>query len=157
MEERLPEEEKPGGKSWRELRDTKMPLKNGGGEMEIGSARAWEEELRILLEREPEHYQALRALVEGRREEVSEQQLHDLLKWGFLARDRTPLPGVQAVIKAAHRETADGPALADPLDVRTTEAAELVQEHDDKYEKRKMKAAEHLVRKLFDQNDGPRR
>jgi hypothetical protein len=149
-------EEEPGKKAWRDLSDTKMPLKNGG-EMELGCAHSMEEWVRSLLERDPEHYQALRALVEGRHEEVSVQHIRDLHDWGFLVSDRTPIPGVQAIMEAAHRDTPDGPTLVDPLAVRTPEAAELVQEYDDKYERRKLKATKHLLRKLFDQDDGPRR
>ncbi len=157
MEERLPgEEEKPGRKAWRDLRETKMPLKSGG-EMELGWARSWEEDLRLLLERHPEHYRTLQALVDGRREEASDQHIRDLQKGPFLDEAGMPRPDVQAIMKAAHRDTPDGPTLVDPLAVRTPEAAELVQEHDDKYEKRKMTAARHLVRKLLDQDDGQHR
>ena len=147
-------------KAWQDLRNTRVPLKNGG-DMEFGWARAWEKQLRNLLERHPDHYRTLQALVEGRREEANEQHIRDLQKGPFLDLDGMPWPGVQAVMKAAHRETPDGPTLVNPLEVRTTEAADLVQEFDEQRAKRHREGAERLLGKLLDpgrdQDDGPRR
>ena len=80
----------------------------------------------ILLERYPEHHRILQALVEGHREGANEQHIRDLQGGLFLDQDGMPRPDVQAVKKAAHRYTLDGPALVDPLAVRTTKAAKLV-------------------------------
>jgi hypothetical protein len=94
-----------------------LPLKRGAGRIEMRAAEEWERELRDLLERDPEHFAALRALVEGRPEEVTREQRRLLRKWDFLGRDLAPLPNVKAVMMAAVRDTPDGTALVFPLDL----------------------------------------
>src|SRR5262249_19086721 len=87
-EERVQEDEKGKKLAYRE----KVPLKNDAGRLKIGSARCWEDDLRHLLEKDPEHFRALRAIVEGRADEVSKEQLRFLRKHPFLGPDLTPLP-----------------------------------------------------------------
>lgn len=116
---RVPEDEKRKKPAhWAEL-----PLKKGIDGVEMAMARFWEKELRGLLETDRTHFDALRALVEGRPEEVSKQQLHFLTEELFLAPDHIPLPDVQAVMTAALRDTPDGPAIVDPFDVRSSKDA----------------------------------
>jgi hypothetical protein len=141
MEERL--QEKDNKRDSRAGPD--LPLKNDSGQMELGSARIWEEHVRNLLESHPEHYQALRALIEGRGEAVSEQHLRDLRKWHYLDRDRTPLPHIHAIMKAAARDTPDGPCLVDPFDLRTPESAETIQSLTGEHRRRGL---DRLLRKL---------
>jgi hypothetical protein len=100
-----------------------LPLKKGGGRIEMVNAHATERELRHLLERDPEHFRALRALVEGRPAEVSKEHLRDLRKWAFVMRDGSIRPAVKAIMTAAVRDTPDGPALVYPLDLSNPEDA----------------------------------
>ena len=129
-----------------------LPLKKGVGHMEAGWARAWEKHLRDLLEEYPEHFRALQALVEGCGGGVSKQQLRELREWGYLARDRSPLPDVQAIMMAAFRKTPDGPCLVDPIDVKTPEAAATVQRFDEQGDEGRRRGMDRLLRRLRDQD-----
>ncbi len=131
----------------------RLPLKNDSGSMELGWVRNWEEHVRELLERNRELYLALQALVEGHPEQVTEQQLRDLREEGYLARDLKPLPGVQAIIQAAARETPDGPCVVDPLDVRTEDTAKAVQKFDQQSEVRRERRMARIARRLLDEDE----
>jgi hypothetical protein len=149
-EDRLAEEEKR-----RPFDDgPEMPLKNGGGSMQLGVALDWAEALRSLLEKDPEHFRALWALVDGRKSEVSEQQTLDLKRQFFLGQDDNPLPSVRAVMTAAVRDTPDGPCLVDPLEVRSDEDAAAVQRYEEELARRRQKGADYLRRKLFGDESG---
>jgi hypothetical protein len=103
-----------------------FPLKRSGEPREVAGIRFWEESVRELLEQHPAHFEAFRLLVEGRKEEVSEQHIRDLRSWLFLARDRSVLPGPRAIIESCYRETPDGPCIVDPFDVKSpADAAQL--------------------------------
>jgi hypothetical protein len=98
-------------------------------------------------------------LVERRPEEVTEQQSRDLRKWGFLARDRSPLPGARAIIEAAYRETPEGPVIVDPIDVSNPEHAATLQRAEDQLERIRKGGLDRLIRRLKDDDreQGPRR
>src|ERR1700722_13642235 len=66
--------------------DDEAPLKKTGERREVRATRAWEHSVRRLLENHPEHFRAFVSLVQGRAEEVTDRQLRDLRKWGYLAR-----------------------------------------------------------------------
>jgi hypothetical protein len=131
-----------------------LPLKKGGGQMEIGWVRAWEDDLRSLLEKHPDHFRALHALVEGRGEEVTKTLRHDLRKWEYLLRDGSLHPDVQAVMTAAYRETPDGPCLVDPLAVTTPENAGSVQRFDEQREERRRQGVELLLQRVLKEGRG---
>ena len=99
----------------------RMSLKKRGETMEIRWAQFWAEHVRNLLEKHPAHFQALHRLVEGGKEGVSERQFSELREWGYLTSDRSPLPGVKALIDSAFRQTPDGSCIVDPLDVKTAD------------------------------------
>jgi hypothetical protein len=126
-----------------------LPLKKSVGQMEVGWARRWEEDLRSLLEKHPEHFRALLALVEGRGEEVSKTLRRDLRKWEYLLRDGSPHPDVQAIMTAAIRQTPDGPAIVDPVAINTPEDAASVQRFDEHREQRRRQGAERLLGRLL--------
>jgi hypothetical protein len=126
----------------------KLPLKKDIGGVEMAMARFWEKELRGLLETDPEHFQALRALVEGRPAEVSKQQLRFLREELFLAPDHTPLPDVQAVMTAALRDTPDGPAIVDPFDVKRTEDAATLRRAEEEQAEFKRKMSKRILRDI---------
>ena len=148
---RVPEEEKEP----KRLPD--LPLKKSGEPMDVWDARQWEEHLRELSEKHPKHFQALRSLVEGRGEEVKEGQLRDLRKWGYLARDRSPLSGVKAIMEAAYRETPDGPALVDPIDLRTPEDAATLQQAEEQMDEMRQRGIDRIariMRRRFNKDQG---
>jgi hypothetical protein len=126
-----------------------LPLKKGSGQLEMGWARRWEESLRDLLEKTPELFLALKALVEGRAEEVSEQQLSELKDSIYLLPGGSPHPEVKVVMTAACQQTPEGPAIVDSLDVRTPEVATSVQRFDDQREERRRRGIDRLRRALF--------
>jgi hypothetical protein len=138
-----------------------LPLKNTGEQIEVIEARLWENKIRKLLEQDPGHFQALVSLVEGRPDEVSKEQVRDLRKWLFLARDGSPLPGAKAIIQAAYRKTPDGPAVVDPLDVRTAEEIETFLRAEKQLKKREERGLDRIIRKLSgedkENNEGHRR
>jgi hypothetical protein len=129
-----------------------LPLKRDAGQMEVGWARRWEDGLRDLLEKDPQLFRALEALVEGRPEGVSEQHFRDLRESIYLLPDGSPHPDVKAIMMAAYRQTPEGPAVVDPLDVRSPEDAATVQHFDDQREERRRRGADRLRRLLFDQD-----
>jgi hypothetical protein len=131
------------GPIWPETR-----LKKDAGSMEFEWTREDEKHLRRLLEKEPEHFRALHALVEGRDEEVTKQQRRDLRGWGYLSRDLAPLPGVKAVMSAAVRQTPDGLCLVDPIDIRSDDDAKAVQRLDAQREEQYEQGLERLSRRL---------
>jgi hypothetical protein len=151
-EERVQEDEKEKKPAHRQ----ELPLKKGGDRLEMVDARAWEEMLRRLLEREPERFQALRAIVEGRPDEASPQHRRDLRSRGYLSRDGSPHPRVKTVLAAALRDTPDGPAIVDPFDVRSTEDAAALRQADDQLAAFKRKMEKRVLRdmkRLKDEDD----
>jgi hypothetical protein len=133
-----------------------LPLKKDGGRIEMANAHATERELRDLLERDPEHFRALRALVEGRPEEVSREHLRDLRKWAFVMRDGSIRPAVKAIMTAAVRDTPDGPALVYPLDLSNPEdaaTAASVEMEFDKAERDLPKRIRQAIKRLKDDDD----
>jgi hypothetical protein len=149
-EERLVEEQKGRPRD----DEPEMPLKNGGGRMSVIETRILEGVLRGFLEKDPEHFRALWALVDGRKAEVSKQQIRDLRRDLLLGRDLNPLPDVQAVMTAAVRDTPDGLCLVDPIDVRSAEDAAIVRHWDEELERRRQKGAGQLWRKIFRDDKG---
>jgi hypothetical protein len=150
MEERLKEEEdKPDSRL-----GPVLPLKKGEGQMEAGWVRAWEEDLRRLLEKHPDHFRALLALAEGRGEEVSRPMRRDLRAWEYLLRDGSIHPHVKAIMSAGVRETPDGLCVVDSLDVRTSEDAAVVRRFDKQQEAQRRKGPERLRRWLFEGDRG---
>jgi len=132
--------------------EQELPLKSGA-RWTIKIAKGWEDILRNLLEDHPDHFRALVSLIQGRPEAVTEQQFRDLRKWGYLARDRSPLPGARAIIEAAYRETPDGPALVESLDVRTPADAALYTRAEEQLDRLRATALDRAIRDL--DNDQP--
>lgn len=135
----------------------KVPLKHGG-QMEIGWARAWESSLRRLLEDRPDHFRSLHALVEGRGGEVSLEHRRDLKRWSYLLKDGTVHPGIQAIMTAAVRQTPDGLAIVDPVNLNNREDAAVLKQFGEQLERRARTAPKRLLRRLFperDKDDGP--
>jgi hypothetical protein len=141
------------GRLTRKKKDPILPLKKSGNYMEAGRAQLFEEHLRILLERHPEHFRALHVLVEGRQEEVSKQQLRDLRQWAYLAKDYSPLPGVTAVMKAAYRATPDGPCIVDPLDAKSSADDEARKQFEQLNEQMREQGTKRLLRRLEERRD----
>jgi hypothetical protein len=129
-----------------------LPLKKDAGQMEVGWARRWEDGLRDLLENDPHLFRALEALVLGRPEEVSEQQFRELKESIYVLPDGSPHPDVKSIMTAACRQTPEGPAVVDPMDVRTPGEAAAVQHFDDQREKRRRRGVDRLRRRLSDED-----
>ncbi len=108
----------------------KMPLKNSGISQEIWETRSDERHLRELLEERPDLFQALRSLVDGQSEGVTDHQRRELRRKLVVASDYSPLPWVKPILDAAFRQTPDGPCLVDPLDVRTPDEAARLEQVD---------------------------
>lgn len=116
-----------------------------------GCARFWEKQLDDLLTRDPEHFRALRAIVEGRPGEASQRQRHDLKEWSFLSADGSPRAKVKTVLLAIVRDSLDGILLVDPFDVRNAEDVEAIQRADDRLAEFERRNRERLLRGDFDQ------
>jgi hypothetical protein len=130
--------------------DHELPLKKSGEPWTIKIAEGWAMTLRNLLERKPAHFHALVSLIEGHPEEVTNRQLRDLRSLGYLAPDRTPLPGAKAIIEAAYRQTPDGPVIVDPLDVKSAEDAKTYKRAEKQFEKLAEQAPRRILRRLMD-------
>jgi hypothetical protein len=127
-EERLKEEE------YDQMTQMILPLKNGAGQMRLVSARAAQEELRLLLQHEPELFAALRALVEGRVGEVRRDQHQALMEGGYLTRSGGVRGDLKAIMTAGFRETDVGPVIEEPLDLTNPEHAAIVHQRDQKFQ-----------------------
>jgi hypothetical protein len=138
----------------------KLPLKNGGGLMDIELANATVTHLRRLLEETPHEFQALVMLVDGRKEQVSAASIEFLRDGYFLAEDGSPLPVIAKVLPAAYRPDApDGPCIVDPLDLQSPQDVDLVQRVEDAREKRAREGPGQLLRDILRKKDdeGPSR
>jgi hypothetical protein len=145
MEGPVHEDEKKKKPAYR----AELPLKRGAGRIEMRDAQGWERELRDLLEHHPEHFKALRALVEGRPEEVTKEQRRLLRKWDLLGRNLAPLPDVQAVMMAAVRDTPDGTALVFPLDLASPVDAATHEQGKDELDKGVDARMQRVTRDMF--------
>ena len=111
-----------------------LPLKRG---RQIGWSvpRAAQEELRLLLQHEPELFAALRALVEGRVGEVRRDQHQALVEGGYLTRSGGVRGDLKAIMTAGFRENGDvGPVIEEPLDLTNPEHAAIVHQRDQKFQ-----------------------
>lgn len=125
-----------------------LPLKNGAGEMDMNSARSWEEHVRDLMQRYPEHFRALIAVLDGHADELSKEHRRDLIRWSYLLRDGSPHPDIQAIMTAAYRQTPDGPCLVDPLDPKTPEDVTAMLRYDEHLEMLRQQGPERVLRDL---------
>jgi hypothetical protein len=149
-------DEQRDGARWAEL-----PLKKDAGRMEVVRARFVARNLRDLLERHPEHFASLRAIVEGRPGEVTEAHRRDLEKWYYLLPDGSPRPNIKLVMAAALRDAADGPVIVDPLDPSRPQDAVVLRRADEELERIARKGWAALKRRVFgdgrDDGRGPER
>jgi len=148
-EERLQEEEKKPRRKRPEL-----PLKKSGERREVRSTRSWEDVVRRLSEKQPEHFQTLRSLVEGHSEGVSTDHVRDLTKWSYLKQDGSVQPAIRDIIETAYRETPDGPCIVDPFDVKNPADAATLQRADEQRAARHEKGLGRLILHLFDEDKG---
>ena len=109
--------------------------------------------MRRLLEDRPDHFRAVHALVEGRVEEVSAEHRRDLKQWHYVLKDGTVHPNIQAIMTAAVRQTPDGLAIVDPVDLGNCEDAAVVKQFDEQLERRARTAPRRLLRRLFPERD----
>lgn len=130
-------------------RRAELPLKKHTGRMEIVRARFVARELTDLLERHPDHFTALRAIVDGRPEEATEAHRRDLREWLYLLPDGSPRPNVRLIMAAAVRDTPDGPVIVDPLDAARPEDAVVMKRADEELERIKRKGWAELKRRVF--------
>ena len=138
----------------------KLPLKNGGGLMDVEVANAAVISLRRLLDENPHEFQALVALVDGRKVQVSATSIEFLRNHYFLAEDGSPLPVIAKVLHAAYRpDTPDGPCIVDPLDLHGPQDVALVQSVEEAREKRAREGPGQLLREILRKKDdkGPSR
>jgi hypothetical protein len=147
-EKRLEEEEKKEGLT----RYSKVTLKNGAGLMGIGEARNVEASLRDLLDRYPDHFRAFHAIVEGHGGEVSKELRGELKRWNLLQSDGSPNSVFKTVMIAGCRETPDGPAIVDPVELRTRDDVAPLQRFADQAEKQYSKRLTRLLRKLNEED-----
>jgi hypothetical protein len=150
MEERLGEKEDHPGP----IVERDLPLKNGAGQMKVGTALVFSEGLRQLQERHPDQFRALWALVNGRSEEASTEQRRALRRLWYLKRDGSLNSNIKAIMLAAVRETPDGLCLVNPLDLRTPEDAAYVERFEQQREARGSQGPERLRRWLFGEDKG---
>ena len=94
--------------------------------------------LLIMQGREPEHLQALIALVQGRPADVSPPLLADLRKAGCVHKDGSVAPDLAAVLDAATRDAGgpDQPLLRYPIVHASREEAEELQKYQDQSARR---------------------
>jgi hypothetical protein len=130
-------------------RRTKLPLKKDAGRMEIVRARFVARNLSDLLERHPEHFASLRAIVEGRAGDVTEAHRRDLEKWHYLLPDGSPRPNIKLVMAAALRDAADGPVVVDPLDPTRPQDAVVMRRADEELERIAREGSADLKRRVF--------
>jgi len=84
-----------------------VPLKNGR-QMDIREVRALMTDLRLLRKGDPEHFQTLLALTQGRQEGLSQVLVRDLWDWRVLSEDLTVPQDIRDVLLSA------GAGLEDP-------------------------------------------
>jgi hypothetical protein len=85
----------------------RVALRNGAGEMPLIKAASAQTDLRDLLRDDPTLFEALRALADGRREEVSREQVKGLREWGVVTGSGRVRGDLQMVLKASY-EGKDG-------------------------------------------------
>lgn len=104
----------------------KLPLKNGGEiEADVGLAIAGA--LDSLLTQQPDHLQALWAIVQGDSEGVDEKSVAYLKRQYLLQRDGTVHPAVSDVLLSSLQEAPDGPVIVNPFRFATGEEARAVE------------------------------
>ena len=98
--------------------------------------------LLVMQEREPEHLQALIALVQGRPADVSPPLLADLRKAGCVHKDGNVAPDLAAVLAAATRDEGgpDQPLLRYPIVHASREEAVELQKYQDQSARRAIRA-----------------
>ena len=133
-----------------EKKRPEFPLKGSGEPADVAVIRIWERAVRRLLEENPALFQSLRSLVEGRKDEVPKEHVQELRHELFLNRDRSVLPGPRAIIETCYRETADGPCIVDPFDVKTTADAARLQEAEESNARSEREFNTKLNRAAFD-------
>jgi hypothetical protein len=143
------EDEQTKGARW-----TELPLKKGAGRMEIVIARAFAEDLGDLLERNPEHFAALRAIVEGRSADATDAHKRDLTKWCYLMPDGSPRDHVKLLVAAAVRDTPEGPVVVDPVDITRPEDAAVLRQAAQEMKKVAKKGWAYLERQVFETGPG---
>ena len=148
-EERLKEEE------YDQVNDPDDPAPQERGRAdEAGQWRAAQEELRLLLQHEPELFAALRALVEGRVGEVRRDQHQALMEGGYLTRSGGVRGDLKAIMTAGFRETDVGPVIEEPLDLTNPEHAAIVHQRDQKFQQM-LHQSRPRIRLLLAESQGP--
>lgn len=96
-----------------------LPLKNDQGEMPVDWARLLAFKLDELLRSDADQFAALKALVEGRPQDVSKAHERALRKKAFITTAGDLLPNLERVMRASYKETLNGPVIEDPVEVRS--------------------------------------
>lgn len=125
-----------------EVEDKLFPLKNGG---QIGGnhGQGVLENLRDLLEDDPQLFQALLAIVQGRPQDATPEAVSQLRSDLFLRADNGAIrPDIRDVLLSAYNETAEGPVLVNPFVLTSSEQpVEL--------ERMNKEANDRLLREIF--------
>jgi hypothetical protein len=132
-----------------------VPLRNGAGEMVLAKAALAKAELSRLLNYHPALFQALRALAEGRRKDVSREQVQALRKEGVVMGSGRVRGDLQMVWKASYEETADGrPSIVEPYDTSHPDDAEAVRRFLDEMERGTRKGRALAEQRLREMREG---
>jgi hypothetical protein len=123
----------------------RVPLRNGAGEMAVGKAAAAEAELRTLLKHDL--LPALRALADGRRGEVSREQVKELREWGAVTGSGRVRGDLQMALKASYEEKDGKPSIVAPFDMTNPNDAAAVMKWRD-WSERTSARAQALIKRL---------
>jgi hypothetical protein len=110
---------------------TRVALRNGAGEMALSKAAHIKARLEGLLRRDPALLQALRALTQDRRQEVSREQLEALRKKNFVMGSGRVPGEIQMVMQASYEEMSGTASIVEPFDAIDPTHAAVVQRYRD--------------------------
>ena len=125
--------------------DTIVPLRNDAGAMRAVEVRTQQEDLHVLFDEYPKHFEAFHAIVEGRGDDVPDRLRRDLKEWHFLGESGAPNPLSAAVMNAAVRDVPDGMILVDPVRYETPEDAVAMERFD---RERMQRIERNMLRRL---------
>jgi hypothetical protein len=131
-----------------------VTLRNGAGEMPLIKAAEAQTDLCDLLRDDPALFPALRALADGRREEVSREQVKALREWGVLTVSGRVRSDLQIVLKAAYEEKDGQPSIAGLAEMVMPEDAAVVRRFLDWEKEIEERTDTYLERRRQERNQG---
>lgn len=111
-------------------RNELLPLKNGG-HVEASLGQALLRMLEGLLERHPDDFHALLAIIEGRTEEAPSARVEALKEAMLLRPDGSVIPGLRDVLLSAYQQTQEGPVLVNPFQLESNDQARALEQAEE--------------------------